>query len=99
MRLVLALAVAAVLALAGSAAAADRLGVNASNATLAVSKDGKTVLVTFTSGGKVRHVLVWGAVNALPASQTVPQVRFKLDFSGGWGTQHKLVWKTFGNAC
>src|SRR4051794_5006172 len=99
MRLVLALTVAALLALAGTASAADRLGVDASNVKLAVSKDGKTALATFMSGGRVRHVLVWGAVNALPPSRTVPQVRFKLDFSGGWGTQHKLVWKTFGNAC
>jgi len=37
-------------------------------------------------------VLAWGAVNALPPSQTVPQVRFKLDFTGGL-KQH------FGNAC
>jgi hypothetical protein len=86
-------------ALAGTASAADRLGVNAANIKLAVSRDGKTALVTFSSGGAVRHVLIWGAVNALPPSETVPQVRFKLDFSGGWKTRRKLVWKTFGNAC
>jgi hypothetical protein len=93
------LATALALALAGTASAADRLAVNASGIRLAVSKDGKTALVTFSSGGAVRHVLVWGAVNALPPSETTPQVQFKLDFSGGWKTKRKLVWKTFGNAC
>jgi hypothetical protein len=95
----LALAAVALLAGAGAAHASDRLAVNATGVRLAVSKDGKTALVTYTSAGKVRHVLVWGAIDALPPSETVPQVRFKIDWTGGWSSRHKLVWRRFGNAC
>jgi hypothetical protein len=90
---------AVVLALAAPAAASDRLDVNATDVKLAVSRDGKTALVTYRAGGKLRHTLVWGAVNALPPSETVPQVRFRIDWSGGWSSRHRLVWKSFGNAC
>jgi hypothetical protein len=51
------------------------------------------------SGGKTRHALVWGAVNALPPSQSEPQVRFKIDWTGGWATYGHTVWQHFGNAC
>ena len=64
-----------------------------------MSSDGRRALVTYVSGGKTRHALVWGAVNALPPSETVPQVRFKIDFSGGWATYGHTVWQHFGNAC
>jgi hypothetical protein len=89
----------ATLALAGPAAAAQRLDLNASNVKLAVSRDGQTALVIYRAAGRPRHVLVWGAVNALPPSRAVPQTRFKIDWSGGWATSRRLVWKRFGNAC
>jgi hypothetical protein len=87
------------LATAPSALASDRIAVNPAHATLAVSRDGKRALVTYSAGGKKHHVLAWGAVNALPPSETVPQVRFKIDFSGGWKTYGHTVWQHFGNAC
>jgi hypothetical protein len=65
---------------------------------LAVSSDGKA-LVTYTAGGTAKHVLVWGAVNALPPSTSRPQVAFKVDYSGGWGSFHKQLWKGFKNSC
>ena len=98
MRAFLAAFVVALLA-APSALASDRIGLNASHVALAVSKDGKRAIVTYRSGGAMRHVLAWGAVNALPPSETVPQVRFKLDFTGGWKTYGHTVWQHFGNAC
>jgi hypothetical protein len=69
-------------------------------ATLQVNKKGEA-LVTYTrSNGVARHVLVWGAVNALAPSAEVPQVRFKFDYAGGWGRYRKPgYWKTFRNAC
>ena len=73
--------------------ASDRLGLNASHVRLAVSEDGKRALVTYRAGGKTRHALVWGACNALPPSQTVPQVRFKIDWTGGWETYGHTVWR------
>jgi hypothetical protein len=43
---------------------------------------------------------VWGAVNALPPSQTVPQVRFKIDWTGGWATHgNGRWWQQLGNHC
>jgi hypothetical protein len=43
---------------------------------------------------------VWGAVNALPPSQTVPQVRFKIDWTGGWATHgNGRWWQRLGNHC
>lgn len=90
----------AALAVAGSAGAADRLDVNATNVKLAVSRDGKTAIVTYTAKGRVRHALVWGAIDALPPSETVPQVRFKIDWTGGWAVRRDArYWRKLGNAC
>jgi hypothetical protein len=66
--------------------------------SLAVNAKGEA-MITYAAGTKVKHVLVWGAVNALTPSPTVPQVRFKYDYAGGWGKYRKLYWKTFKNAC
>ena len=38
----------------------------------------KRSLVTFVAQGKTRHVLVWGAVNALPATDTLNRARTAL---------------------
>jgi hypothetical protein len=98
MRTMLALVTAALVA-APSALASDRVGLNATHVSLAVSADGKRALVTYRAGGATRHVLAWGAVNALPPSEATPQVRFKIDFTGGWKTYGHTVWQHFGNAC
>ncbi len=93
------LALALALLAAPSAFASDRLALNASHVRLAVSKDGARALVTYSSAGKTRHALVWGASDARPPSQTVPQVRFKIDWTGGWATYGHTIWQHFGNAC
>jgi hypothetical protein len=56
-------------------------------------------LLTFTARNKLWHVLASGAINAVPPTPGRPQVKFKLDYSGGWGTQRREVWKTFKNTC
>jgi hypothetical protein len=90
----------AVLFAVPSAAASDRLAVNASRASLGVSADGKTAVVTYRAGGALHHALVWGAVNALPPSQTVPQVRFKIDWTGGWASHRNgRWWQRLGQHC
>ena len=99
-RVVLFVACAAACILATGAAASDRLAVNASHVALAVSSDGKTAVVTYRSAGVLRHALVSGAVNALPPSQSVPQVRFKIDWTGGWATHRNAKWwQRIGNHC
>src|SRR5437868_14934517 len=82
-----------------TARASDRIGLNAAHAKLAVSADGKRALVTFSMDGKTRHVLACGAINALPPSETMPQVRFTFDWTGRRKTYGHTVWQHFGNAC
>jgi hypothetical protein len=93
------IALAVALLAAPVAAASDRLALNASQVRIAVSKDSGRAMITYRSAGKTRHALVWGAKNALPPSQSVPQVRFKIDWTGGWATYGHTIWKHFGNAC
>jgi hypothetical protein len=91
------LAVALVGAPAGRAS--DRIGLNAADVRLALSGDGKRALVTYRAQGRMRHVLVWGAVNALPPDPVVPQVRFQIDWTGGWASLGHTVWRSFGRTC
>jgi hypothetical protein len=49
--------------------------------------------------GRVRRVLAWGAINALPPTPGGKQVAFKLDYSGGWGRSRSDEWRTFQNRC
>src|SRR5207248_2786098 len=62
---------------------------NATSVTLNVNAKGEA-MVTYTVNGQQKHVLAWGAVNAVPPSKSCPQVAFKLDYSGGYGKYHKL---------
>ncbi|HEY2219382.1 MAG TPA: hypothetical protein VGH35_08575 [Gaiellaceae bacterium] len=50
---------------------------------LGVNRNGEALL-TYTSKGKVVHVLAWGAINAIPPTSGVEQVALKLDYSGGF---------------
>lgn len=87
------------LAAVPAAAASDRVALNASNLRLAVSASGRQAMLTYTQGGKTRHALVQGAINALPPSESVPQTRFKIDWTGGWAAYGHTIWQRFGNAC
>jgi hypothetical protein len=82
----------------GAASASQLIDRNASAIKLEVNRQGQALL-SYRVGSLQRHVLVWGAVDALAPNASVPQVDFRVDYSGGWGTYRKLVWKTFKNAC
>ncbi len=71
-----------------------------SGVSLAVDAKGEA-LVTYTRpGGSVRHVLVWGAVDALPPVRGVPQRAFRFDYAGGWGKYRDAgYWRRFRNVC
>ena len=97
-RFAFACAVLAAVALAPAAQASELIDRNASRVSLAVSRDGKA-LVTYRAQGKLHRVLAWGAVNAITPTRDRPQVKFKLDYSGGWGTFRRPIWKTLKNAC
>lgn len=97
-RTILLAAVAAAIALPGTASASEIIDRNASNVKLQVAKNGQA-LVSFTARGKRWNVLAWGAINAIHPTTAREQVAFRLDYSGGWGTYKRNVWKTFKNAC
>ena len=44
-------------------------------------------------------MLAWGAVNALQPTAARSQIKFRIDYSGGYGTYKRDVWKTFKDAC
>src|SRR4051794_14398799 len=98
----LCLAVAVDLLLPASAGASGILGAtNGTVPTLQVNRQG-IALVTFTTfAGKQEHVLAWGAINGVAhPTGSLPQQRFKLDYSGGWKSRHNSnYWKTFRNGC
>jgi hypothetical protein len=87
-----------VMAAPGAASASELIDRNAKNVRLAVNAKGQALL-TYRVSGQTRRVLAWGAVNAVAPTQSRRQVKFKLDYSGGWGTYRKQVWRTFKNAC
>ena len=71
---------------------------NARGVTLKVNSKGQAV-ISYTARGKKWNVLAWGAANAIAPSAGSRQVDFRLDYSGGWGTYKKDVWKTVQNSC
>jgi len=95
-----AVSVAAVVSLlaAAPASASQLITRGAGRAHLAVNAKGEA-LITYRQDGRTQHVLAWGAINARPPTSGVPQVRFKLDYSGGWHTYRTNYWQTFRNAC
>ena len=80
-----------------TAAASEILTRNAGNIRLVVNE--KFAVVHYTKAGKNHHTLVWGAVNARHPTQSIKQVAFKKDYSGGWGAFGRPVWKTMKNRC
>jgi hypothetical protein len=86
------------LALPARAEASQLVARNTSGERLAVSRDGKALL-TYRSRGGLQRVLAWGAVNARGPDQARSQIRFDLDYSGGWGRFGRAVWKGFRNFC
>ena len=85
-------------AVPATASASEIIDRNASNVTLKVAANGQA-LVSYNARGKRWNVLAWGAVNAIQPTTAHKQVEFKIDYSGGYGTYKRDVWKTFKDAC
>ena len=83
-----------------SAQASQQFGdVDVSNVSLAVNEKHEA-LVTYTrKDGSVRHVLAWGAINARDPDARLPQVRFRLDYTGGLAKYGARVFSRFANGC
>ena len=88
----------ALAALPAAASASQMIDRNTRGVRLAVNVKG-TALLTYRARGKTHHVLAWGAVNARVPTRGARQIAFRVDYSGGWGSQRRLVWKSFRNAC
>ncbi len=95
---VLATAALACAGLAAPAHASELIDRDATRIKLQINAQGHALL-TYQSRGRLRRVLAWGGLNARPPTRGVPQIRFRLDYSGGWGTYRRHVWRGFRNAC
>jgi hypothetical protein len=93
-----ALVLAAIAAFPGTASASELIDRNAQNVKLAVNPKGQALL-TYRARGRTWRVLAWGAINAIPPTRGRRQVAFRLDYSGGWGTYRRDVWRGFKNRC
>jgi hypothetical protein len=96
--LVLVAVTAAFAALPSLASASQLIARNTSSERIEVSSSGRAV-ITYHGQGRLQHVLVWGAVNARPPTPEVPQSRFRIDYSGGWRSHGKAVWRTPRSVC
>jgi hypothetical protein len=98
MRRVALLTLLVLLAVPGVASAAQLVDRNATGVQIGTNAKGEALL-TYQKEGKTKHILVWGAINAAPPVEGRHQVRFKLDYAGGWGKYHTQYWKTFQGTC
>jgi hypothetical protein len=85
------LALVAVLVFAPPAGASQLIDRNARNVHLTVNARGQALLTYVTSGG-FHRVVVSGAINARQPNPRVPQVQFRLDYSG-------RSWSSAGTGC
>jgi hypothetical protein len=80
----LALIAVAAAALASTAGASEIISTSSvAGLTLQLNDKGEALL-TYRSGGKLVHVLAWGAVNAAPTAPGAKPTAFQLDYSGGY---------------
>jgi hypothetical protein len=86
------------LAATGTASAAQLIDRNATGVKITANSKGEALL-TYTKAGAVKHILIWGAENARVPTAGGKQVKFSLDYSGGWGRYHTVYWKAFANTC
>ena len=75
------LTLAAAVAVGNPASASELIDRNAHGVRLSVNAGGQA-LVTYTARGSFHRVVVSGAVNARQPNPSVPQVRFRKDYSG-----------------
>jgi hypothetical protein len=80
------------------AAASEIVDRNVVRPVLRVDADGRAG-ISYTVNGRVRHVLVWDAVDAYSPQSGTHQVKFKKDYAGGWGAFRKDVVATMVNRC
>jgi hypothetical protein len=80
------------------AGASQTIASAASGISLAVNAKGEA-LITYTAQGRQRHLLAWGALNAIAPTPSRTQVAFSLDYAGGYSKYHRAYWKSFKSVC
>ena len=98
LRLAVLFVIVTAVAVPATASASEIIDRNANDVSLRVAQNGQA-LVSYSARGKRWNVLAWGAVNASHPTPGQKQIEFKIDYSGGYGTYKRDVWKTFKNAC
>jgi hypothetical protein len=91
---------AGLLAVAAPASASEQFGdLDVAFLSLKVNARGQALVSYRTSSGVVRHVYVWGAINAIQPDPAEAQVHFRYDYSGGWKKDGRQTWREFQNRC
>ena len=101
-RVVLILAAFAVvfLSLASPVGASEQFGdIDISFTSLKANDRGEALVTYRTSRGVLRHVYVWGAINANRTDPGKQQQRFRYDYSGGWKKHGRQTWREFEDRC
>jgi len=80
------------------AQASQLIARDAQDVTLQVDAQGRA-LVGYRAKGRTWSVLAWGAINALHPTADRDQVRFSVDYAGGWGKYRKTLSRAFRNLC
>jgi hypothetical protein len=83
---------------APTADASQLIARDAKNVKLQVDRSGRA-LITYRANGRTRHVLAWGAINAIHPTEMRDQVAFRVDYSGGWRSLGRIVRRGFRNTC
>ena len=92
--------VACLLGAASPARASEQFGdLDVSFLSLKVNDRGEALVTYRTTKGVVRHVYVWGAINANAPNPSNPQVHFNYDYSGGLKRSGRQTWRTFADRC
>jgi hypothetical protein len=76
----------------GAADASQLIDRKASNVRLSLASNGVAAL-TYTAHGVRKHVVAWGARDAIGPAKARRQIEFRLDYSGGWRSFGRRVWK------
>ena len=98
MRRLVLLLVVGLLAVPAGASAAQLIDRDATGVQMRINTKGEALL-TYSKAGTVKHILIWGAINALPPNASGHQAKFRLDYAGGYGKYRKPYWKTFTGSC
>lgn len=88
------------LAVASPSFASEQFGdLDVSFVSLKANDRGEALVTYRTPRGVLRHVYVWGAIDAIKPDPKKPQRRFRYDYTGGAKKYGRQTWREFGDRC